>query len=111
MGNENSYIKLWEELKKYFKTNVEYVKLTAAEKITVLFAAAAVALGVFFLAVFCLFFASFAVVNWLSVSLGVSWSYLIMSGVYLILIGLLILFRKPLIMNPIAKFVSRLLLK
>lgn len=111
MANENPYTKLWDELKDYLKINVEYAKLTAAEKISVFLTAAAVALGIFFLAIIFFFFLSLALVNWLAISIGLAWSYAIMSAFYLLLIGVLIVFRKPLIMNPVAKFVSKLLLK
>ncbi|MCH5319965.1 MAG: phage holin family protein [Paramuribaculum sp.] len=111
MANENSYSRLWQELQSYLKINVEYAKLTAAEKLAVFISAAAVSLVIFFLAIIFIFFISLAVVNWLAVSIGLAWSYAIMGGLYLVLMALLLIFRKTLIMNPVAKFISKLILK
>ena len=38
---ENKYTDLWEELKKFFSLQVDYVKLTAVEKLVVLLSAIA----------------------------------------------------------------------
>ena len=111
MEKENSYTKLWHLLQEYLKMNIEYARLTAAEKLTLFFTAVAVASGVFVLAIIFFFFLSLALVNWIAMGIGLVWSYIIMSAVYLLLIALLIVFRRQLIMNPVAKLVSRLLLK
>lgn len=108
--NQYPYSRLWQQFTDYAKLNIEYARLTAAEKVTVLLTAAAVAIGAFVLGVIFFFFMSLAIAYWLSAVIPLAWAYALMSFVYLILIALLILLRKPLILNPVSKFVSRLFL-
>ena len=48
---ENSFKKLWDEIHRYLELNIEYAKLTGAEKITVLAAAMATSVIVGVLAI------------------------------------------------------------
>lgn len=99
------------EIKEYAQLRLEYGKLTLTEKITLLVSALALGLICVFLAVIAVFFLSMSAVDWIALSLGRAWAALIMCGAYLLLIGLLILLRKPLIVNPMSKLISRIILK
>lgn len=90
---------------------IEYAKLTAAEKITVLAGSAVIGavcllLGITALIMFgislALLFASF---------MASSLAFLASGGCILLLMLLVYLFRVPLIMNPIAKIMTKILLK
>ena len=80
---QNQLNTFWEELKSTLKLNVDYAKLTAAEKMTMLLTS--IATGV-----------------------GIIWAYFIMCAFYVLILAAILAFRKQLIINPIARFVSRL---
>lgn len=89
----------------------EYAKLTAAEKITIL-AGAAVAGAVCLLlgiAALILFGISLAYVFRLFMTPALA--YLASGGVMLLLMALVYFFKEQMIMNPIAKMLTRILLK
>lgn len=98
----------WEELKATFKLNVDYARLTAAEKMTMLLTTVTFALLGFVLISLIMFFLSLAVVRCIATGVGIIWAYFIMCGFYVLLLALVLAFRKQLIINPIARFVSRL---
>lgn len=96
---------------RYVTLQLDYAKLTAAEKLTVLlstiaFFALAVTIGLITLV-----FISIGIGHWLSVTIAPYTAYLFVSLFYLLLLVLLIVFRRPLIFNPAARFISRLFLK
>ena len=71
------------------------------------FAAAIVLLGVIVL-----FFLSIAAVYWLSLTgMSVALSYTIMAGFNLLLLVAIFMLRRQIIIDPIAKFISRLILR
>ncbi|MBD5314303.1 MAG: hypothetical protein K2G41_03435 [Duncaniella sp.] len=105
---QNQIHTLWAEMKEMLKLNVDYAKLTVAEKMTLLLTTAAFALLGFVLISLFMFFLSLAIVRCIATGVGMIWAYFIMCGFYMILLGVIIAFRKQLIINPIARFVSRL---
>ena len=105
---ENSFSRLWQQGKDYATLKIEYAKLTAAEKLSVLLSAVAVAFVVFSLAMVALIFLSLA--EWIGQSIGMAWGCGIVAVVYIAMMVLLFLLRKPLFINPVSRFVSRLIL-
>ena len=99
---------LWSELKTTFKLNVDYAKLTAAEKLTLLLTSVSLALLAFVLLSIIMFFMSLALVRCIATGVGMIWAYVIMGAFYIVLLAVIVLFRKQLIVNPISRFVSRL---
>lgn len=99
---------LWAELRTTLKLNVDYAKLTAAEKMTMLLTTITFALLAFVLISLIMFFLSIAIVRCIATGVGIIWAYFIMCGFYVVLLGVVFAFRKQLIINPIARFVSRL---
>ncbi|MDE6555904.1 MAG: phage holin family protein [Duncaniella sp.] len=100
---------LFAEAKETFKLNVDYARLTAAEKLTVLFSTCVFGFIAFVLVSLMLFFLSLMIVNLISEEVGFIGAYAIMAGVYVVLMVVLILMRRQLIINPISRAVSRLL--
>lgn len=94
----------------YARLYLRYARLTMAEKVTVFLTAGAIAVAAFVFAVVFIFFMSLAVAHWLAPYIGVAWGYACISFMYLILIAILFIFRKQFIMNPIARFISKLFL-
>ncbi len=90
---------------------VENAKITTAEKLTMFCTAATVGVICLVLALFALAFVTVALIELLALAIPVWASYLIFAGIYAVMILTLILLREPLIMNPIARFMSKLLLE
>ncbi|MDE6484220.1 MAG: hypothetical protein K2L14_02360 [Duncaniella sp.] len=109
--SENQFRTLWAEAKNYFTLNVDYAKFTLAEKLTVFLTAASVCAVAFVLLAIMMFFVSMALVRWIAEATGMVGAYFIMTGFYVILLALVIILRKPLIINPISKFVTKLFFK
>ncbi len=61
-----------------FRQRLEYAKLTAAEKLTMLITGLAVAAGAFVLGIIFLFFLTIAIAHWIAPSIGLGWAYALM---------------------------------
>ncbi|MCI9606686.1 MAG: phage holin family protein [Muribaculaceae bacterium] len=107
---KQSYTNIRQQFGEFARLYIRYAKLTVAEKVTVFLTAAAVAVAAFVFSVIFIFYMSLAIAWWISPYIGIAWAYALISFVYLLLIALLFIFRKPLIMNPISRFISRLFL-
>lgn len=108
---ENRIKSLLTDVRQYFELNLEYAKLTAAEKTAILMTAVATVSVCGIMALIILFFLSIAAVHWLALVMSLALAYTIMAAFNILLLGLVLLFRKPLIVDPISKFVSRLILR
>lgn len=108
---ESNIKSIWTEIRRYLDLNIEYAKLTGAEKTTLLLTAVATAAIVGVLGILIFFFISIACVHWLADVISLALAYTIMSGVYVLLLVLFIVFRRQLLLNPVARFISRLFLR
>lgn len=109
--NTNQFRQLYEEGKEYLKLRFEYGKLTVTEKLVMIISSLALGLICVFLGVVALFFLSLSIVDWMALSIGHGWATLILCGIYLLLILVLVLLRKPLFVNPISRLITRIILK
>ena len=100
---------LWKEAKNYLELQKEYLKLDAAERLSVLLSAAATASVCIILALGALFSFAVAFALWLRALVGGTWSAVITGGILLLLIALILTFRRRWIVQPIARFVCRLI--
>ena len=108
---ENKYAELWAELKKYLTLQIDYAKLTTVEKLVVLLSAIAMVAVMLILGACVLFYLSFAVVFMLSDAIGSTWgAYLIVSGIFLVLMLVVYALRQKLILDPVSRFLTRLFL-
>lgn len=105
---QNQFHSLWAELKSTLKLNVDYARLTAAEKMTMLLTTVTLALIAFVLVSLIMFFLSIAIVRCIATGVGMIWAYFIMCAFYVVVLGVVFVLRKQLVINPIARFVSRL---
>lgn len=110
--------KLSDELKSIFahsrdwlKFEIEYAKLTVAEKITVLMSALVLGAVCLMMGMVVLILLSMAIVEEFSLILSPALSYVCTAGIIALLILLLYIFRAPLLLNPIARFITRLIVK
>ncbi len=102
---------IWLEIKETVKLNVDYARLTGAEKLTTFLAVCVVALAAILLVSVIVFFISVAILVLIADTTGVFGACMIMAGIYIVFLILLFALRKQLILDPIARFVSTLLLK
>lgn len=101
---------MFAELKNYLKLNVEYAKLTAAEKVTRLLSMMAFVAIVFILGLLAFLFFTIALADLLAIEVGTAAAYGILCAFYILLIICVVVFRKPLIINPLSKFMTKLFL-
>ena len=101
--NIDNLQQLLAELKKYAELQKDYVKLHLVEKLTILIST--------LILVFILFYLSFTLAYVLAPHVGgLMASYGIITGCIILLILLIVLFRKRLIVQPMVNFLANLLL-
>lgn len=100
---------LFIEFKKYLELQKEYTKLEVTEKLSILLSTLILVLLVVILGVVVLFHLSFTLVYVLAPLVGgLIASYALIACFHVLLIILLVLFRKRLIINPTVKFIAGL---
>ena len=109
--------KFTDEIKELFtqtvnwaKLEVEYLKLTAAEKIIILVSMMVIGIVVLLLLLPAILMFLFALAQVFIGFMPVAVAYVCVGGIVLVLLGILVLFRKQLVINPVAKFISKVLL-
>jgi hypothetical protein len=106
-----NFQQLYNDIKKYVELQSEYVKIEFVEKMTILLSTLLLVSLIIVLAVFVLFYLFFSLAYTLeSLVGGMAVSFCIISAIYLVLIGLLLIFRKQFIINPLVRFLSKLFL-
>ena len=101
---------LWERLKELATLRIEYAKLTAAERLSILLSTVAIALICLIAVSMFLFFISMSLVEVMAKSIGMAWSSFIVSMIYVVVLAVVVMLRKTLIINPITRFVSKIML-
>lgn len=100
------------ELKKYLMLQKEYMKLEITEKLSKLLSTLLLAALVVMLGVAVLFYLSFTLVYVLAPLVGgLMGSFAIITCFHLLLIVLLVLFRKKLIIEPVVRLIAGLFLE
>ncbi len=89
---------------------IESAKLTAAEKLTLLLSAAVLFITAFTLVTIAIAFSAVALLQLLELALSPIAAAAILAGFFLLLALLIYLLRKPLVINPTAKFMSKLIM-
>lgn len=97
-------------LKRLTALYLESAKLTATEKLTLLLSAAVVFVVGFILVAFAVTFAAVTLLELLEMALSPIAASGILAGFFLIVAVLFFLLRKPLVINPMARFMSRLIM-
>lgn len=96
-------------LRRYLVLNVEYAKLTAAEKVTMLSSHLAVAVILLVVGAFMLIFIGFTIAELFKMILCPALAYLCTAGVFLLMAIVVIVARKEMIINPISRFITSIL--
>lgn len=93
------------------KLYIDKARLQATEKVTILLSTVAFTAVVVALAIVLMVFVSIGVGHLLAATIAPHWAYLIVAGFYLILLALILFLRRPLFIDPIARFMSRLMVE
>lgn len=96
---------------RYLRLLVEDMRLTAAEKLTVLFATVAFYSLLLIVGMVALVFISIGIGHWLAATVAPMLAYLYIAAFYLILLILLVAFKRQLLIDPICRFITRLLVE
>ena len=106
-----NFQQLYDDVKKYVFLQTEYIKVEFVEKLTILLSTLLIVTLLIVLAIIALFYLFFSLAYALEPVLGsLSVSFGIISGIYVILIGILLLLRNRIVINPLVKFLSNLFL-
>lgn len=99
-------------VKRLVTLNLDYARLTAAEKITILLSTIAFFALVAIFGTLVLIFVSIGIGHLLATTTDArAMAYLYVAAFYLVVFILLFVFRKQLFVNPTAKFISKLFCK
>ena len=98
------------DIKQWLTMELEYVKLTASEKLSVLLSTIILVLVLFIVFMVVLIVFAFALVDLFNLFMPHSLACVTVGGILLLLIGLLYLLRNPLVVNPITKLITKLFL-
>lgn len=110
MDSENSYSKIYAEVKKLCSLEIENARLLLTEKLTLLVAKIMLTAVVFVLSTAAMIFVSMALADFLLRTLSPAATYSIVGLFYIIVAVLIAVFRKSLIVDPVARYVSRVVL-
>lgn len=112
MSNQQPNIDyIWKLVKRLGNLYVENARLTLTEKLTRLLSTIALVAVVFVLISMCLLFLSVCVCDILVEKLSPTGACLIVGGFYLLIILVIILLRRPLILDPVCRFLSRVIIE
>ncbi len=108
---DEKYKHLFDSIKQSAKVELEYSKLTLAEKLSILLSRGIIVLVLIIFAACALFLLEWGLTHWLVQLTGSLWIGVLVSLAVLLLI-LIVLFgyRKQLVINPVTRFVTKLLL-
>lgn len=99
------------QIKRLVGLYIEDARLNLTEKLTRILSGVAIAFICILFMVICLAFLSIGIVAELKTVMSPPVAYLIVAGFYVVLILALIIFKRTLLLNPIARFLSRIILK
>lgn len=98
------------ELKEWLQLEVEYMKMTAAEKVSVLVSSLILVIILFIVFMVVLILFAFALVDLFNLFMPHALAFVTVGGILLLLIGGLYLLRNSLVVNPITRLITKLFL-
>lgn len=99
---------IFAQTRDWLTLEVNYAKLTAAEKFTMLLSALIIGAICLLLGIVVLILLAFALAQVFCMMMSPALAFLSTAGVILLLLLLLFLFRKPLLLNPISRFITKM---
>ena len=110
MDDKSDLKQLFNNLKEYVHLHLDYLKLLSIEKITALFSMLIIALLVLLLSFGFLFFLTVSLKTCLAAYVDESVAYLLVAGIYVVLAAILVIFRKGLVINPLCRIISKIII-
>ena len=98
-------------LRRLFRLYLEKTRLTVAERLSLLLAAGVMFFICSLLGIIGMVFVSGALIELLALWISPIAAWAIVGGIYFLLTALIVVLRKPLIFNPVSRFVSMLIFK
>ena len=98
------------QLKDYAGLQTEYVKLDVIQKVVRLLTAAALAVVLFLIGIAVMLFVALGLASWLSGIMGWTPAFFVVAGVHLLLLLLVVTFRRAWIERPLVSFLANLLM-
>ena len=98
---------IFDQSKTWLRLELEYAKLTIAEKLTLLMSTLIIGFVCLLLGVVVLIMLAFSLAETFRLIMDPALAYLSTAGVICLLLILLYLLRKPLLLNPIARLITR----
>lgn len=92
----------------WVKLEVEYIRLTAAEKFTILLSTLILGAVCLLIGMVVLILLSLSLVDLFKLFMAPALAYLSIGGFLILLMVVVYFLRKPLLLNPIARFVTKL---
>lgn len=97
-----------ENIKRLITLQLDYARLTATEKLTIILSTMAIYALVVIFGTLTLVFLTLGVGHLLATTIAPHFAYLIVAAFYVVVLIALLLLRKKLFINPIARFLSKL---
>lgn len=94
----------------WVRLQVEYLKLTASEKMIIILSMMVIGAVILLLLLPAVLMFLFALAQVFIDFMPVAVAYVTVGGIVLLVLGVIVVFRKPLVINPVAKFISKVLL-
>lgn len=110
MDKNIGYKSLIELLQQWVSLKIDGVRFAVTYRLTILLSTLLVVAVSLILGSLILLFVSAAIVHLLSSLIAVGWAYLIVAGCYVVILAAIVALRRRLIMDAVARFMSRLLL-
>lgn len=101
---------IFDQAKNWVTYEMEYAKLTLAEKLTMLFTTLIIGFLCALLAFVVMILLGFALVELFKMIMCPALAFLTVAGILIVLLVILWLVRKPLLLDPLAKMLTRILL-
>lgn len=109
--NEVDYKQLIQEGKRYLKLEFNYSKLTAVEKLSILLSSIAVVAVMTILGAFILIYLASTLSTMIAEAAGAAWvGNLVVAAIFIVLLLIVLALRKSIIIDPITRFLTKLLL-
>ncbi len=101
---------LFSDSREWIRLEIEYAKLTLAEKLTVLMSALVLGAVCLLMFIVVLILLCFALVYVFELFMNPGFAFLSVAGVLILLIVAVFLLRKPLLLDPLARLISKVFL-
>ena len=98
------------EIKEWLTVELDYMKLTAAEKLSVLVSSLILVIVLFIVFMVVLIVFAFALVDLFCLFMPHALACVTVGGILLLLIGLLYILRVPIVINPVTRLITKLFL-